>query len=75
MKRRVESQTLFAIIRKGVLAFYLWEFTDSIPKGMEQIMNLQKAFALIAMLIMGAAVGLALYIFLLRAFWICLYNG
>jgi len=38
-------------------------------------MNLQKvinAFALIAMLIMATAVGIASYIFLLRAFWIWL---
>ncbi len=33
------------------------------------------AFALVSMFIMAAAVGIASYIFLLRAFWIWLENG
>ena len=55
--------------------FYLWEFTDSIPKGRERIMNLHRvinAFALIAMLTVATAIGIASYIFLLNAFWIWL---
>jgi len=47
--------------------FYLWEFTDSIPKGRERIMNLHRvinAFALISMLTVATAIGIASYIFL-----------
>jgi len=50
-----------------MLAFYLWEFTDSIPMGMERRMNQQTKeitnFAFKATLVVIAAVGLALLIF------------
>ncbi len=50
-----------------MLAVYLWEFTDSIPMGMERRMNQQTKditnFAFKATLVVIAAVGLGLLIF------------
>ncbi len=50
-----------------MLAFYLWEFTDSIPVGMERRMNQQTKkitnFAFIATLVVIASVGFGLLIF------------
>jgi len=79
MTEEFEARRSMRFIAGVCWLFYLWEFTDSIPKGRERIMNLQtrgiNTLTLSAMLIIAAAVGLALYIFLLRAFWICLYDG
>jgi len=50
-----------------MLAFYLWEFTDSIPMGMERRRNQQTKeitnFAFKSALVVIAAVGLGLLIF------------